>query len=193
MNKLKLFIGFLALVGLLSSTPALALSPPPPSTERLPLIRLYNPTINDHFYTSSRVEADTAVASHGYRIEGEMGYVESYQLYNTEPVIRMWNPIAGKHFYTTSYDESVTAEASGFVREGAVGYMISSAQLQAYPPTDDVWIGTVKVYRLYNSAQRKHFYTVDNSEAQAVQAYGYVLEGQLGGGIYNAQYNAPIL
>lgn len=186
MNRLKLFIGFIALAGLLFSNPALALSPPLHISERLPFIRLYNPTINDHFYTSSRVEADNAVAVHGYRIEGEMGYVEKYQQDGTEPIIRMWNPNASKHFYTTSYDEAVAAQASGFVREGAVGFMLANSAPIGSGPQIDLWEGRVKVYRLYNSAQRKHFYTSDNTEAQSLRSHGFTLEGQLGGGLYNS-------
>ena len=186
MNKFKLSIGLLIIAGMLFSTPALALTPPQPASERLPFIRLYNPNINDHFYTSSRVEADVAIAVHGYRIEGEMGYVEKYQQDGTEPIYRMWNPNASKHFYTTSYDESVAAQASGFIREGVVGFMLANSEPVGSGFQMDLWEGRVKVYRLYNPVQRKHFYTSYNAEAQSLQSYGYVLEGQLGGGLFNS-------
>lgn len=186
MNKLKLLAGLLIFATAFFSDNAVALTPPLYPSERLPLIRLYNPVINDHFYTSSRVEADMAVAMHGYRIEGEMGYAENYQRGGTAQIVRMWNPGASKHFYTTSYDESVAAQNSGFIREGVVGFMLTNSAPIGNENEIALWEGRVKVYRLYNSSQRKHFYTVDNTEAQSLTYRGYVIEGQLGGGIYNS-------
>lgn len=184
MENFKWLLSGTALISLLFSHTALALSPPAPS-ERLPFIRLYNPAINDHFYTSSRVEADTAVAMHGYRIEGEMGYVERYQQDGTEPIIRMWNPVAKKHFYTTNQNEATTAQASGFIREGSIGFMLAYDPIvELNPPS--FWQGRVIVYRMYNPSQRKHFYTTDRSERELLQTRGYNWEGQLGGWIYNS-------
>ena len=184
MNKLKALFGVMVLSALAVYSPAMALTPPQPAPERLPFIRLYNPAINDHFYTSSRAEADTAVANHGYRIEGQMGYVELYQQDGTELIYRLWNPAAAKHFYTTSSVEMQSARASGFVLEGSPGFMLAEPFGEQVAPA--LWEGRVTVYRLYNSVQRKHFYTTDNTEADMLRSYGYVREGQLGGGLYNA-------
>lgn len=176
------------MASLLLSTPSLAATPPQQVSDRLPYIRLYNPTINDHFYTSNRKEADNAVSMHGYRIEGEMGYVEKYQQDGTEVIYRLWNPQALKHFYTTSYAEVQSATSSGFVMEGSPGFMLATENPLIGAPVS-IWEGRVKVYRLYNSTQRKHFYTISSSEAQGLQPYGYALEGQLGGGLYNSLIN----
>lgn len=41
----------------------------------VPFYRLYNPTVSDHFYTTSRSEADNAVRRLGYSDEGIACYV----------------------------------------------------------------------------------------------------------------------
>lgn len=143
---------------------------------RVPFIRMYNKSINDHFYTNSRVEADAAAANHGYKLEGEMGYLYAESQSNTEPVYRLWNPKAGKHFYTTSTVEADGAVRSGFAREGVVGYMIAPI----YGNAD------MRVYRLYNAKLQKHFYTTSRAEVDALEKVGYKWEGELGGGVFNS-------
>lgn len=182
----------LSLISLISLMSALTLanvvmasSHPNIRSERLPFIRLYNPTINDHFYTSSQVEADGAVANHSYRIEGTMGYVERYQVDATEAIFRMWNPVAKKHFYTTNSNEVQSAQSSGFVLEGTVGFMQINPEQLANPLSGMFWQGEVIVYRLYNSTQRKHFYTVSQSEVNYLLTRGYASEGQLGGELFS--------
>ncbi len=188
MNKFTTLclISLISLVsGLAFANIVVASSHPNIRSERLPFIRLYNPTINDHFYTSSQIEADGAVANHGYVIEGTMGYVERYQLDSTEAIFRMWNPVAKKHFYTTSNQEIQSAQSSGFVLEGTVGFMQINLEYTTNPLSGMFWQGEVKVYRLYNNSQRKHFYTVSQSEANSLLTKGYVSEGQLGGGLFS--------
>lgn len=152
-----------------------ALTPPPGSPTRLPFIRLYNPTINDHFYTTSRDEASLAQSRHGYRLEGELGWVYQSQQDGTEPIFRLWNPRAGKHFYTSSYIETQNAADNGFVREGHVGFILAPA----------VGYADILLYRMYNPSQQKHFYTTDKREVEYLEQRGFIWEGQLGGGLYS--------
>lgn len=144
------------------------------AAERLPMIRMYNPAINDHFYTSNRIEADEAAAKHGYRLEGEMGYMYRYEQANTEPVYRMWNPKAGKHFYTTSLDENRNALNSGFLQEGILGFV----------PNQYSGGGEVGLLRLYSPAEQKHFYTTSIAERDMLVGKGYKWEGYLGYGLF---------
>lgn len=166
----------LVLIGIGLVMPASATAEDP-AISYIPFIRMYNPLINDHFYTSSREEATIAQNSHGYRLEGEIGYLwpHSAAAGGSESVYRLWNPRASKHFYTTDDAEAIRAVQSGFVREGIVGY-IATASLSVNDPI---------VYRLYNSTLQKHFYTTNKQEADAVVAnLGYVLEGRLGTKIF---------
>lgn len=174
MAIIKKSASLLVLIALAFPGVVFALTPPIESTARLPLIRLYNPTINDHFYTTSRAEASMAQSSHGYRIEGEMGWVYQYQQSGTEPLFRLWNPRASKHFYTSSYIEAQNAENNGFVREGNMGFIVASASGYA----------DILLHRMYNPSQQKHFYTTDKKEVEYLETRGYVWEGQVGGGLY---------
>ncbi len=144
------------------------------AAERVPMIRMYNPAINDHFYTSNRQEANEAAARHGYRLEGEMGYMYKYEQANNEPVYRMWNPQAKKHFYTTSKQEMETVRAGGFNLEGVLGYV----------PNLYAGGGEVGLVRLYSPREQKHFYTTSVAESNMLATKGYVWEGYLGHGLF---------
>lgn len=191
MRKFHLSLGIMVLASLLFANPALAQVdsdplPGPRQSERLKLIRLYNPTINDHLYTSSQAEADAAVANYGYRIEGVMGYVERYQQDATQSIYRMWNPSTRKHFYTTNYQEVQSAQGLGYVLETGPGFML--VFFDAVPSASDpLWQGRVPVYRLYNAGQNKHFYTINTGERDHLIANGgYVSENELGSGLFNS-------
>jgi hypothetical protein len=152
---------------------------------RVPLIRLYNARTNDHLYTISRQEANDAYA-HGYRIEGEMGYVYDNGQWNNGQdwalIYRLRNPRNGKHFYTTDGQENAAAVASGYVLEGLIGAIPRSAG-----DSEPMY----RVYRLYNRSQNKHFYTVDYNERTALLSKGYVAEGALGGWIFGSSAPTP--
>jgi hypothetical protein len=179
MNRFTVFIlSFMAL--LLFVAPSASALTPPLIRDRLPLIRLYNPTINDHFYTSDWSEAYRAEMMHGYRQESTMGYVDKTQKTGTLGLIRMWNASTKKHFYTTSNDEAIRAVGSGFVREGVIGYILQDLAPGADYAERPTYVGDTAVYRLYNNALRKHFYTVSRDEMLLVQNMGYRLEGNLG-------------
>lgn len=188
MNKISTFAIGAIMLSLVFAPVAMATHPTYEPT-RLPFIRMYNPKINDHFYTSSQAEANAAQSGHGYRIEGTLGYVEKTQLNGTKAIIRMWNPRALKHFYTTDLGEASAAQSTGFLLEGIVGYIQVDtapasgqdfAEPRYNPPPLEIPSLNKNLYRLYNSAQSKHFYTINYNEMSAIQSYGYRLEGSLG-------------
>lgn len=193
MKKLNLLILGAMLFSLAFAPTAMALTPPMYESSRLPFIRMYNPAINDHFYTSSQDEANVAQSNHGYRIEGTLGYVEKTQVSGTKAIIRMWNPRALKHFYTTDSAEASIAQSAGFVLEGTVGYIQSDTAPvtsgdQAFAPPIETSSKSKYLYRMYNSLLRKHFYTIDKAEMSSLQNRGYRLEGNLGN-LYFAFYD----
>lgn len=193
MSKLKFLVSGAILLSLIWAPVAMALTPPIYQSSRLPFIRMYNPAINDHFYTSSQAEANAAQANHGYRLEGTLGYVESTQVSGTKAIIRMWNPRALKHFYTTDSGEAAVAQSNGFILEGTVGYIQSDTAPatsgdQAFAPPIETPSKSKYLYRMYDKLVRKHFYTIDKAEMTSLQNRGYRLEGNLGN-LYSALYD----
>lgn len=183
MNKLLTFSFSLALIAaLVAPNGAVALTPPLNQSERLVVYRMYNPSINDHFYTSNLAESSDAYNLHGYKFEGAMGAVERYQQDGTISVLRMWNSLAKKHFYTTDAAEAVTAQSSGFVLEGSMGFIQRDTAPQSLTPTSGPDLEQEKrlMYRMYNSSLQKHFYTIDKAEMTGLLSVGYALEGDLG-------------
>jgi len=90
------------------------------------LYRLYHPTQQDHFYTTSPTEKNYAI-SLGYRDEGMEGYVASYQTCGTLPIYRLVNS-RGDHFYTISESEKINAEIQyGYQFEQIAGYAFDVA------------------------------------------------------------------
>jgi len=192
MKKLNILVSGAMLLSLIWAPLAMALTPPITAPTRLPFIRMYNSAINDHFYTSSQAEADSAQSNHGYKMEGTLGYVESTQVSGTKAIIRMWNPRALKHFYTTDSGEASIAQSAGFVLEGTVGYIQTDTAPtsgdQAFAPPIEIPASSKYLYRMYNSSLRKHFYTIDKPEMTGLQNHGYRLEGNLGN-LYSAIYD----
>jgi hypothetical protein len=56
----------------------------------------------DHFYTSSAVERDSAIANFGYTSEGIACFVFHFQAPGIVPLHRHANFTTGDRFYTTS-------------------------------------------------------------------------------------------
>lgn len=182
MNRLLLILASVIFAVNFSVPTAFAQSSfaPPQEDDKLPFIRMYNAQINDHFYTTSFMEADIASTSHGYKTEGILGYLERTAKPGTKNVIRMWNPRAKKHFYTISTQEESSAKASGFVTEGTMGYIqhesIGRGDISMPITIETSW----SVYRMYNTALQKHFYTTNRQEMNGLLLKGYRLEGHLG-------------
>lgn len=91
----------------------------------IPLYRLYNSILTDHFYTSSATEKDVAVASHGYIYESVACYVFSAHNENSSPVYRLYSEEKKDHFYTISETEKNELIAPASEEEEALGPEIS--------------------------------------------------------------------
>lgn len=97
---------------------------PSPVTGTVPLYRLYNATIFDHFYTISAAGVDFAVQVAGYTLEGVAGYVYPSPQCGAVPLYRMYSAQQTDHFYTTSITERDSAIKGGYSGEGIDGYII---------------------------------------------------------------------
>jgi hypothetical protein len=103
-----------------------------PIASTVPLIRLYNPTSNDHFYTINQAESNNA-QRHGYRFESADMHVFPA---NTTPAFctnfsdfctklyRTFNPTSGDHIYTTSLAEKNNSLNVGYQDEGVAAIVL---------------------------------------------------------------------
>lgn len=155
--KSKFIVSAITAFALVFAQSASALTPPEPS-QRLPFIRLYNPLINDHFYTTDWTESDNAQRLHGYKFEGTLGYVEKAPRLGVVSIIRLWNPGVRKHFYTISRSEMLQVQLMGYRLEGDLGNLFESAyQIQACP---DEWIVN-KMPGLVGDTAPKEYFIID--------------------------------
>ena len=165
-GRMGIIIGLLVGASLVTG-PAMA-AVPPSDPARVQLFRLWNPTVHDHFYTTSAQERDRAVARFGYRNEGTAAQVFASPRYGATPLFRLWNPAVRDHFYTTSAEERDNAVAKyGYANEGVAAWVLASPRL-----------GTTPLFRLWNPTIRDHFYTTSVEERNnAIVRFGYVSEG----------------
>lgn len=63
------------------------------------LVRWYNPSIGDHYYSPERSGGRKSLA--GYLFEGPIGNIATIRLPSTRELYRWYNPSTGRHFFTT--------------------------------------------------------------------------------------------
>jgi hypothetical protein len=133
-----------------------------------PLFRLLNSAVNDHFYTMSAGERDTAVRTFGYVIEGTACQIYEGEVEGTVPLFRLFHGPTGDHFYTASAaDRDTAVRTFGYAFEGITGY-VHPRQVP----------GTIPLFRLYHSGVGDHFYTTSaNERDNAIRTFGYIDEG----------------
>uniref|UniRef100_A0A0N5A0K8 Astacin domain-containing protein n=1 Tax=Parastrongyloides trichosuri TaxID=131310 RepID=A0A0N5A0K8_PARTI len=74
----------------------------------IPLYRLYNSLLSDHFYTTNETEFKTARTINGYKFEKIEGYCTQYAGCGAFlPLYRFYNPIFSDHLYTTDEKEMI--------------------------------------------------------------------------------------
>ena len=137
----------------------------------VPIKRLYNSSIQDHFYTTSVFESSLATQS-GYTLEssnfGCIFSTSKHFPHELRPVYRLYSPSAQDHFLTTSKAErDYCTQSGGFVSEGIFGYTFKNQKA-----------GTVPMYRYGKSAD--HFYNTNTSTKNAMPWAGYAYEGNIG-------------
>lgn len=136
--------------------------------------RLYHPQTSDHFYTTSRLEVDSAVRN-GYRFERIEGYIAAsaspaQDAVGLAAVYRLVNPKTHRHFYTRSVDErNYLVSRASYRDEGILGYVLANADG-----------GTKPLERFYNIRADKHVYTADPFEKSVLMSRGYRYEGTVG-------------
>ncbi len=91
----------------------------------VPLYRMYQPSLVDHFYTTDENERNNSVQISGYKDEGIIAYIYPSGLCGSVPFYRLYNPTVHDHFYTADANEKNTAaKTGGYVDEGIVGYVL---------------------------------------------------------------------
>ncbi|KAF9552708.1 hypothetical protein CPC08DRAFT_646552, partial [Agrocybe pediades] len=98
----------------------------PIPNQAIPLYRLLNSQIGDHFYTTSAPERDNAVLNGGYTNQGIAGYVYSDTLCDGLPLYRLYSGKAQNHFYTmdaAERDNVVANDPDGYGFEKIAAYM----------------------------------------------------------------------
>ncbi|KAG5337766.1 hypothetical protein C0989_008944 [Termitomyces sp. Mn162] len=145
------------------------------------IYRLYSASATDHLYTTSLTEHNAALKA-GFKSEGVVG------------------ASGGDHLYTTSVVEREAAVRGGYVSEGVAAYVLpcncvqqtmkfalvltafltfvsaASLNLEARQSCGDP-ANASPFFRLYNSGDVDHFYTLDASEGLSATNLGYTSEG----------------
>lgn len=143
-----------------TSATACAAPPQPPSGGFTPMLRYFNSSISDHFYTVDPIPD----GAYGYKFEQWEGQAARTQLAGTVPLHRLWLP-GRMHFYTVSLEEVDVAKWCGFTYEGVVAYVL---------PPDSSYPGAKPVYRYRNGFVEDYFYTVTQIP-DGTYGYGYEL------------------
>lgn len=131
----------------------------------VPLYRLYNNDIHDHYYTTIPAHRDDYVQNKGYTYERIECYISDRKFNDTNCgyLFHLWNETDDIHFYTSSESEKDAKIIEGFSYEGIVGFIYTQ-------PFD--W--GVSLYRLFNSANSDYFLTVSEFERDyAINNYGF--------------------
>ncbi|KAG1782359.1 hypothetical protein EV702DRAFT_1192034 [Suillus placidus] len=98
---------------------------PNQGSSTIPLYRMYNPKVIDHFYTTSYSEVQNAAANDGYTYEEIAAYVYSTNICGSIALYRLYSSAGTDHFYTTSASEASNAVAQdGYTLEGVAAYVL---------------------------------------------------------------------
>ena len=135
----------------------------------IPIYRLYSPSRNYHFYTSSITERNRIVNTMDFRYEG-VGFASRPSSQNSDdaPVYRLFRTRTGSHLYTLSAAERDRAVSQHGFRYEGVGFHANTSNSPDNKP----------VYRLYRPSTGSHLYTVSSTERdRAVAENGFRYEG----------------
>lgn len=162
----KSFLGLVALL-FLTASKCNEKDPVKPIINPVPLYRLWNDQVGDHFYTTSVAEKNAAVSIYRYVYEGIACNVDTVQATGNVPFYRLWNEPIGDHFYTTNLTEKNAELSRGSRDEGIACYVYETTQTK-----------TIPLYRTYNSTSGDHFYTTNLTERDnSIKNSGYIAEG----------------
>ncbi len=129
----------------------------------LRMTRSYNEQADQHFFTTSLFEFQTAQLVHlTNETTGIPGFdVTDSSTLGETPIYRLYNPVGGQHYLTTNASEKTGLMSEGWNLEHNEGFLFSTQ----YP-------GTVQVFTLYNTKTGDHVYTPNAAEESSlVQTY----------------------
>jgi hypothetical protein len=138
-----------------------------------PVYRLYNSINGAHLYTTSPGERDAVLQNlPHFQYEGIAMQAATEQGDPLlAPVYRLYNSINGAHLYTTSTLErdSVLQSLPHFQNEGIAFYAYKTDENYSRPLDEyDAVLGTA--YRMYNTLNGAHLYTLSDAERNGVLA-----------------------
>lgn len=124
--------------------------------------RLYNPSTNEHLYTTDANEYDTLWRKHGWGKEGIGWYAPS----SGTAIYRLYQPGLDNHLYTTDQNEiKVLTSKYGWIPDNDSKPVFYSG-------------GSVSIYRVYNKGLNgMHHLTTDVNEYNTLPKYGWQQEG----------------
>ncbi|KAI6195694.1 hypothetical protein M3Y94_01017800 [Aphelenchoides besseyi] len=99
---------------------------PPECPGLVPLHRLSNPVIRNHFYTTNDAEMQNARDHLGYSVENNMGFCSSKPGCGLVPLYRFYNVNQKDHFYTNRLHEK------NHVQRNQPGYRFEGIQCYVY-------------------------------------------------------------
>lgn len=126
-------------------------------TNRKTMMRLYNHTSGEHFYTANLAEHD-ALVDLGWKDEGTAWIAP---IKSDIPVYRLYNPNSGDHHYTKNKEEYDTLVNQGWKGEDIGWYSATESELP--------------LFRLYNpkATSGNHHYTLSEFERSELIARGW--------------------
>jgi hypothetical protein len=131
------------------------------------VLRLYDPSTFQHYYTIDYCEANNLAHNFGYSLEGAVFGDVPGDTPGAVPIYRLYNSNTGIHFYTTSQADINAAVAGG-------GYHLEGVSFYVAPSTAP---GAFAVYRMYNAKTFIHLWVTNQTDIAAASKAGYSLEG----------------
>ena len=127
----------------------------------LPLLTLFNTTANRYFYTTSQAEAQNAISSGQWVLQGAAGQLYTSSIYSSilQPLYRLFRTSDSDHFYTTSLAEAQSAITNGGYVSDGNSYVTNGIAAAGYLPiAANPLLCSMKLYRYYTTSQG-HYYT----------------------------------
>ncbi len=130
--------------------------------ELRPVYRFWSDSLGHHFYTISASEKTSLSAdpAHVWSYEQIAYYAYMVEAPGTTPLYRFWSDRAGAHFYTAS-----AAERDALIAGNSGGWVYETIAYYVYPTRTE---GASPVYRFWSDSAGAHFYTISESEKNAL-------------------------
>ena len=140
--------------------------PPPPQTQQtIPLWRMFNPSLNQHLWTTCSNEY-RLLATRGWRQEGIAWHTPR----TGRPVHRLFHPGIIRHHYTADQNEIRVLRGRGWNDEGVI-FFCASPNVR---PGEGI-----RMTRLFHPGSLKHLHTADANEVRILTTrYGWRNEGE---------------